>query len=820
MTRARRLCLAVSLLLVAGCDDGNAPPSLALILDQRVTVGETLRLVISARDPDGDRLTFSASGLPPTAELVARADDEALLLYSPSITDTQPGGRRYEVTVEVADGRGGVARQRFGLLVFPTFGVPSFDLPTGVALNLAQRPDLELLVVVKDDDSTDVLITFAEAPAGARLDKVGPKRALLRWRPDEHQREIAVHRFVLQAQDESHAPVTHVLSVVIINAEPQAGCPGTPPTVLHQALPDQTGGEPIVLALHATDAESLIQSAAARWTVGDPHGPYQVALMDQAEGSSSRWETELQAASVASPGVLLHYTLSATDNDDPTGIACDHTAHHPKAGWHTLALTAPGAPPGHCVDDPAEPDGTQALAPTLGPGLYPGRRMCGADVDLVRIDTPRAAWVAATVRWEPSHGDLTLRLVDLDGAPLAQGAEAGPGALRATYDREAPTQVFAEIRGAGPQVRLSYTLELHVSDLPCPDDAFAPNATPAQAAPIAHGVYPELRLCSGASDYFRVPTSAQTPVRVAIAFEHRYGDLDLELLTLDGRTVLARSASERSGEALLWSGAGEVLARVYGVGGATNTYALTVESAAPLGPCPRDLLGDNHRPERAITLFQGVYDGFIVCALEPDWFAVDLNGGETLTVLVEAADPAAPVTIAIYEDPTAAPVAVSELAAADLSEASHTLGPHPGRLYYRLSTTSAVAPYALLQHVDDPPGPCAPDRFEPNSPSSPAALGLGVHTWARLCSDAELDAYAFTVPPLARIIALTRHAPGQGYTDLRLLGPDGAEVARALDLHVGASLDVQVQFGGTYVLVVEPEGAAPGLRYDFAIFVD
>ncbi|MGM0578134.1 MAG: hypothetical protein ACQEXJ_20585 [Myxococcota bacterium] len=209
--------------LVAGCADVNHPPSLALVEDRWLLVGERLEVSLAGTDPDGDRLEFSVEGLPDEAELTSRTPSTALLLWSPTIKDTEAGGRTWDVQVVASDGHGGEATLEFTVTVFPVFGVPRFDLPPGTVLDLADTRDLVLPVEVKDDDSTEVDITLSEAPEGAKLSDSGPKSALLYWRPTDAQREIPVHRFVFTAEDDAHAPVDHTLLVVLVHAEEGAG---------------------------------------------------------------------------------------------------------------------------------------------------------------------------------------------------------------------------------------------------------------------------------------------------------------------------------------------------------------------------------------------------------------------------------------------------------------------------------------------------------------------------------------------------------------------------------------------------------------------
>lgn len=824
MHARRPLIHALALLALpfaaAACADDNRAPALGLLSDQQVIVGEQLTLTLVASDPDGDRVTFAASGLPPDATIAQRGVAEAVLSYSPLITDTQPGGRRYDVTVEASDGRGGVARQTFGLLVFPAFGVPTFGLPQGVVLNLAQDDALSLLVQVKDDDSTRVDITLDEAPEGARMQEAGPKEALFYWRPDDAQRQVTVHRAVFTARDESHAPVEHVLTLVLLNGEPQSGCPGNPPTVVHAPPADQALNGAFEVSLDARDRESQVQSAVVHWTRGDPRGAYTATLLERPGGAGATWVGEVDVGAAPAGGALVHYYLTATDNDDPRGVACDQTARVPKVGWFTAAVYPFGRGDVTCVDDVAEPDGGLGLAPTLGPGVWPGRRLCGADVDVARIALPQAAAVTASVRWEPAHGAPSLRLLDASGAPIATAAVVGHGELAAAVPAGDAGELYVEVGASASLTRLSYALEITVDPVACANDAFEPNDAPAAATPLPAGVHPDLVLCRGDRDVFRVGAVAGEPLRLSAAFDHRYGDLDLELLAGDGATLLEAAATEKSVEVIEHTpqASGDLYLRVRGVDGARNAYTLSI--VAPEGgpaTCPVDALGDNRTSDAAIVLFSGVYEGFIVCDGAPDWFAVDVNGGETLDVLAET-DAAGEPTIAVYEDPQGAPVAESVVEAGYVA-VSWARG-DAGRLYYRVSTGVERADYALLQEITDPPGACEPDRFEPNGAGQAAPLDDGVTTWLRLCGPDDVDAFALTVAPFTLITAITGHAPNVGFTDLRLLGPDGTELSAAIDPRDGAYLEVLAEQGGTYTLLVEPFEVAVGLGYDLAVFLD
>lgn len=821
-----RLLVIAPLLALAGlasCDDGNRAPSLTLVLDQQVIVGDTLRLPLVASDPDGDRLDFDVEGLPKTAQVTPRAAAEAVLVWSPLITDTQPGGRRYEVSVEVDDSRGGTARQTFGVVVYPTFGVPTFTLPAGVVVNLGQQDDLELLVEVKDDDSTDVAIEMTEAPDGAKLQRADRKVAHFFWRPDEAQRKVAVHRAIFTAADESHAPVTHVLTIVLLNAEKQSGCEGQPPTVTHAAPPDQDLAGPLELSATVTDAQSQVQSLTLYWTRGDPGGTYAAAAFQRVTQSGPQWRVALDPGTlgaISGNGTLVHYYLAATDNDDPTGVSCDQSTRFPKTGFLSAAIYPPGTSSATCVDDTAEPDDASSQVGTFKPGTYAGRRMCGAGVDLFGVDAPAGTTLVAALSWSPGQPGPTLALVDSAGFAIAQAVELEPGRLQLKHDRVDDSSAWLEVRGQSG-LRLTYTLELAVDATRCEDDAAEPDSSPGQARPLALGASVSQKICSGDSDFFRFFAAAGQRFHIAAAFDHRYGDLDLELRGPDGVTVLATAASEKSLEEIEWtaSSSGELVVRVHGVEAATNAYTLIVDEASSVG-CQSDGLGDNATAADAVLLFQGVYEGFHACGAAADWFAVDLNGGETLSVLV-LADADERVGVRLYRDPAGPPIAFGDPDGSGFAEVS-AVAQGPERLYYEVySVSGADAGYALLQEVVDPPGDCRPDRLEPNAEGAPVRLAPGVHTWLRICGGTDTDAFSLDVPAFTNLIVFTVHEVGQAYQDLELRSPSGALLYSETDLGDGPYLEEIIEQAGTYTVILRPfDVPASGLGYDLAVFFD
>ena len=83
----------------------NLPPVLSSPADRSDVLGRAVAQALVASDPDGDPLTFSATGLPSGVTIDANSG-------SMSGTPTAAGG--FAVDVQVGDGKGGTARASFG----------------------------------------------------------------------------------------------------------------------------------------------------------------------------------------------------------------------------------------------------------------------------------------------------------------------------------------------------------------------------------------------------------------------------------------------------------------------------------------------------------------------------------------------------------------------------------------------------------------------------------------------------------------------------------------------------------------------------------
>ena len=78
---------------------GNQPPVLDPVGDQEIDGGDTLRILLTATDPDGDQLTMSAANLPTGATFTDAGDGTAVFLWTPPVNLTG----NFPVTFTVVD---------------------------------------------------------------------------------------------------------------------------------------------------------------------------------------------------------------------------------------------------------------------------------------------------------------------------------------------------------------------------------------------------------------------------------------------------------------------------------------------------------------------------------------------------------------------------------------------------------------------------------------------------------------------------------------------------------------------------------------------
>lgn len=230
-----------------------------------------------------------------------------------------------------------------------------------------------------------------------------------------------------------------------------------------------------------------------------------------------------------------------------------------EGGWsrYTLAVQASLEA---CVEDDREPDGEPVRASVIDCGGSVANLVaCAGDDDYLRVELPSYGAVIATASFPAGTGPVDLALLDRNGGALVLLGTLGEGTM--TVERhglDAGRYLLRASTAALRPVRYALRLDCVEEVPPCPPDAFEPNSTSAQAAPIqlprsdgeegfAQLVLEDLRICNAADeDWFRFTTRVGDRLDIFCEFFHFQGDLALELYCSAGfgADVLVASSND------------------------------------------------------------------------------------------------------------------------------------------------------------------------------------------------------------------------------------------------------------------------------------
>ena len=163
------------------CPDAaaNRPPVLAAIGNRSTDPGVQLAFVLSATDPDGDALDFSATGLPTGAELIDQGDGTAGFAWTPTLD--QAGN--HEVTFTVTDA--GAPAESDSEVV--TLSVGDVNHPPALALvgdrTVYEGSPFAIDLEASDPDANLLAFSVAGMPPDGVLFDAGDGTAQLGWTP-------------------------------------------------------------------------------------------------------------------------------------------------------------------------------------------------------------------------------------------------------------------------------------------------------------------------------------------------------------------------------------------------------------------------------------------------------------------------------------------------------------------------------------------------------------------------------------------------------------------------------------------------------------
>lgn len=731
----------------AGAGD---PPVLDKLSDKTALVGQQITLVVKALDPDGDEVNFFISGRPERATFVALDDGQtAVFQWTPEIRDADVGGREYPLKFIAKDSTGQWDSVEITVTVYPAWA-PTFINPSGYVLNLAVNKELEFMVEVKDDGASRIDIGMDDFPEGAYLEQQDKKAAYFYWKPTEEQIRDRAYWYVIftgegfakeNNQEVSLYTVEQVVSIVLTNRE-EGGCQGGPPVVEVSPLGDIHGGDSYTITARITDSDSYVEAASLFWATGAPDSPTGFKVVPMLSEANSMFTAQIPAAVEAADGTWIHYYIEAWDNDDWAGSQCDNKARYPKQTNASFVVYGEGFEDA-CLDDELEPNLSLDTARWLEPGSWTHLRLCTDDEDWFLMSRDIYD-VAVTLTTQDSDSDLMLQPGDVLGNPTGNPVEAGRTVIVAPGDPQVDVVSF---RVWSPMDRVAtYGLEIKSIDEICEQDQFEPNNNSLLATGVHEGEYRGLVICPGEEDWFRITVIEPVYLDVMVEFSNEKGDLDVQLLTGNGLTLIKTEESETDNERLQanLSVPGDYYLRIYGYQGAMNNYNLKMETGEQGDSCLEDRMFPNQYYGDAVTVPINRYEDLTICPGKEDWFRVGLNQGDTLTVEVIPEDET-PFRIVVHDLDT-----LEELAGSTINGYTATMeytATEGKDYFFKIYNDRNVAlSYILDVFVWPPDGEeCTEDRFEPNDePLYSTLLFEGATTQMRACGE-SVDWYSISV---------------------------------------------------------------------------
>lgn len=220
------------------------------------TEGDSVWIAPQVSDPEGDDLSFSATGLPAGISI-----DRNSGLITGNVSHTAAASSPYTTSVTVSDGEGGTATDSFNWSIADLNRSPT--LAPIADIEVGEAEVMQVTVNASDPDLPSDTLTFTlpEAPAGATVDSSGR----IKWTPPESAGP-GTYDITVEVTDSGDPALSDFASFTLTVAEVN-----TAPTMA--AIPDQANGIGDGISLMVKGADSDIPANTLTYSaVGLPSG--------------------------------------------------------------------------------------------------------------------------------------------------------------------------------------------------------------------------------------------------------------------------------------------------------------------------------------------------------------------------------------------------------------------------------------------------------------------------------------------------------------------------------------------------------------------
>jgi hypothetical protein len=285
--------------------NANSQPVLSPIGNRTVEQGSRKFVMLSGYDPDGDAVTYTASGLPSWARLDDYGDGTGTLTLAPT-TATPPGTT--SITVALSDGQA-ETRETFDVTVTATQAMsPPVLAPIGDQ-GVAEGDTRSVTISASDPDG-NTLTWSVSLPGFANLTPTGSGPGTASARLDlapgfchagTYSASIAVSDGSLQDSESFTVAVTNV------NRAPEWAAPE------YAASLPEGGTAEVSVEAHDPDEACGLSAPSLSLTGSDAGAALAASFEDHGDGTGT-----LSLAAAASGASVHHVTVRATDPSDPS----------------------------------------------------------------------------------------------------------------------------------------------------------------------------------------------------------------------------------------------------------------------------------------------------------------------------------------------------------------------------------------------------------------------------------------------------------------------------------------------------------------------
>lgn len=446
--------------------------------------------------------------------------------------------------------------------------------------------------------------------------------------------------------------------------------------------------------------------------------------------------------------------LACAPVDTPADLLAADAAPPPPT-LTLLSSPAPGGPLDVRIDG-AQPGAAWSMVVANG-GIAPDAGVCPAALGGECLDI--------------RPGSLGYRIIGTGTAPAG-----GVVSWSMTLPTTVPSGTYQlEAVFTSPQVVETNPVEFSITAA-CPTLA-EPNNTQPTAADLT-GDLAGLAVCPGDADWFAIDVAPESTLSVLATFSPGDGDLDLELVDAAG-FPLDRSETLGGEEEVLWRNGSPNTTTVWLLAWAVSDrgndgvrYELDMEQLQP-AVCVDDAMEDDDLPADAHLITPGVQAGHASCAGDRDWFMIDLQANDQLTVGVDEDSAFGDVDVELY-DARGTPITSGAVDPARYTATS------PERVYIVTDLVSDDVlgggnSYDLNVRVDRV-ALCSADMLEPNNNTQTATPAVPGTILGLMQCEADDDWYALSLQQGQRVEVNLTFNVADGDIDATVFGPNGAPV--------------------------------------------